>query len=71
MVKQQPIEADASVVPMETETNVKDDDELKRSSMEIGPSILRECDDCKNRRSDIERQNLTRLVIIDCRIDML
>jgi hypothetical protein len=26
MVKQQPIEADASVVPMETETNVKDDD---------------------------------------------
>lgn len=27
MVKQQPIEADASVVPMETETNVKDDDE--------------------------------------------
>jgi hypothetical protein len=27
MVKQQPIEADASVVPMETETNVRDDDE--------------------------------------------
>jgi len=26
MVKQQPIEADNSVVPMETETNVKDDD---------------------------------------------
>jgi hypothetical protein len=26
LVKQQPIEADASVVPMETETNVKDDD---------------------------------------------
>lgn len=26
MVKQQPIEADASVVQMETETNVKDDD---------------------------------------------
>ena len=26
MVKQKPIEADASVVPMETETNVKDDD---------------------------------------------
>lgn len=27
MVKQQPIEADASVVPMETETNVRDDDD--------------------------------------------
>lgn len=27
MVKQKPIEADASVVPMETETNVRDDDE--------------------------------------------
>ena len=27
MVKQQPIEADASVVQMETETNVKDDEE--------------------------------------------
>lgn len=27
MVKQQPIEADASVVPMETETNVKEEDE--------------------------------------------
>lgn len=27
MVKQQPIEADASVVPMETETNVKDEEE--------------------------------------------
>lgn len=26
MVKQKPIEADNSVVPMETETNVKDDD---------------------------------------------
>ena len=26
LVKQLPIEADASVVPMETETNVKDDD---------------------------------------------
>jgi hypothetical protein len=26
LVKQQPVEADASVVPMETETNVKDDD---------------------------------------------
>ena len=27
MVKQLPIEADASVLPMETETNVKDDDD--------------------------------------------
>jgi len=27
MVKQQPIEADASVVPMETETNVKDEED--------------------------------------------
>jgi hypothetical protein len=27
MVKQQPIEADASVVPMETETNVRDEEE--------------------------------------------
>lgn len=32
MVKQQPIEADASVVPMETETNVKDDDEDPREN---------------------------------------
>ena len=31
MVKQQPIEADASVVPMETETNVKDDDDTPES----------------------------------------
>ena len=26
MVKQKPIQADASVVPMETETNIKDDE---------------------------------------------
>lgn len=39
--------------------------------MELGPSILKECDDCKNRKSDVDRLNQTRLVIIDCRIDML
>jgi hypothetical protein len=40
LVKQQPVEADASVVPMETETNVKDDDEFDTPYyQQKGPSL--------------------------------
>lgn len=40
MVKQQPIEADASVVPMETETNVKEEDDAAQIHQEQKPATL-------------------------------
>ena len=40
LVKQQPIEADASVVPMETETNVRDDDSDSQPQQKLTNTFL-------------------------------
>jgi len=50
LVKQQPIEADASVVPMETETNVRDDeDEMSPYIKALSPFTI-----LKNEISQVE-----------------